>query len=304
MIKKLILNISIVAVVVFVLDFAIGRTLRYFYFKETSGQHFRTTCSMETTEADLLVFGSSRANHHYVPEIFEDSLKTTFYNAGRDGNGILFQTAVLKSVLTRYFPKVIILDAGGFNKEKDNYDRLSSLLPYYRTHKEIRSIIELKSPFEKIKLLSQIYPFNSQIIAIATGNLDFFARSKPDNKGYVALHGEWPAEISYNDAYSAYEVDANKIFALREFINIAKKSGAKIFVIYSPVFLKFKKNLDIEVGNDVCSFENVPYWDFSRDTQFLSNRHLFQDRSHLNHKGATIFSKLIVTKIKQGILVN
>ena len=43
---------------------------------------------MELTKADLLVFGSSRANHHYVPEVFEDSLKLTFYNTGKDGSGI------------------------------------------------------------------------------------------------------------------------------------------------------------------------------------------------------------------------
>ena len=110
MIKKIILNIIIVIGALFILDFGIGRTLRYFYFKETSGLHFRTTYAMEKTEADILIFGSSRANHHYVPEVFEDSLKMKFYNTGRDANGVFFQSAVLKSVLKRYKPKIIIYD--------------------------------------------------------------------------------------------------------------------------------------------------------------------------------------------------
>ena len=110
MIKKVILNIALVLSVVFILDFTIGKTLRYYYFKESSGTHFRTTYAIEKTNADILIFGSSRANHHYVPAIFEDSLKMKFYNTGRDGNGIFFQLAVLKSILKRYTPKIIIFD--------------------------------------------------------------------------------------------------------------------------------------------------------------------------------------------------
>jgi hypothetical protein len=57
MVKKIIVNIILIVAVVLVMDFAIGRILRYFYFKEMSGPHFRVTYAMETTEADVLVFG-------------------------------------------------------------------------------------------------------------------------------------------------------------------------------------------------------------------------------------------------------
>ena len=301
-IKKIILNVAIVAVVVFILDFAIGRTLRFFYFKETSGLHFRTTYSMETTNADILVFGSSRANHHYVPEVFEDSLKTSFYNTGRDGNGIFFQTALLKSVLKRYTPKIIIFDyAGGFGKGAEAYDRMSSLLPYFRTHKEIRSIVELKSSYEIIKLASEIYPFNSQIMTIAIGNLGINKQRKSDDKGYVALYKEWQAKIDSVDDFTSDELDYNKLNALKEFLTIAKKSKAKVFVIYSPIFQKFKRNQEIEICRKICSNEKIPFWDYSKDSLFTNNNKLFQDIEHLNHRGAIIFSNLIANKIKRDI---
>ena len=138
MIKKLIFNTVLVALVVFILDFVIGRTLRHFYFKEIAGIHYRSTYSMEQAEADILIFGASRANRHYATKVFEDSLKMTYYNTGRDANGIFYQTAVLKSVLKRYSPKIIILDySGDFTTKRREYDNLSSLLPYYRTHKEL-----------------------------------------------------------------------------------------------------------------------------------------------------------------------
>jgi hypothetical protein len=303
--KKLVFHILTIVAVIFVIDFTIGRTLRHFYYKESSGLHFRTTYSIDSTRANILIFGSSRANHHYIPEIFEDSLKMTYYNTGSDGNFIFYQLAVLKSVLKRYTPKVIILDySGSFAKDIDSYDRLSSLLPYYRDHKEIRNIIELKSPFERIKLLSEIYPFNSQILTIAIGNLEVNKKRKFDDKGYVALYNKWQGKIDSIGNFTTYSTDSNKLSALKEFLNIAKKSGATVFVVYSPVYQKFNRNQEIEICKTVCSLENVPFWDFSKDTIFLNHNILFQDGEHLNHNGAVIFSKLIIYKIRHKMYNN
>jgi len=259
---------------------------------------------METTEADVLVFGSSRAIDHYVPEIFETSLKMSFYNAGRDNMGVLYQTAVLKSVLKRYTPKIIILDFTGIETGEIESDRLSILLPYYRTHEEIRSIIELKSPFERIKLISQIYPFNSQILLTVIGNLEINKIKRADNNIHVADYEEWKAELDSIPNSIAYTRDSNIIVYFHEFITDAKKSGAKVFIIYSPVFLKYDKNQEIDICNRICNAEHVPFWDFSKDTLFLQNKQFFKDVLHLNHKGAILFSNLVVEKIKLNINKN
>lgn len=301
-IKKIILNIAIVFIVVVILDFAIGSTLRYFFLKESSGLHYRTTYSMDTTEAEILIFGASRATHNYIPEIFEDSLKMSYYNTGRDGNGVFFQTALLKSVLKRYTPKIIIFDyAGGLEKGQKDYDRISSLLPYYEDHEEIRNIIELKSPYERLKLVSKIYPFNSEILTIAMGNLEINKKTNSDNKGYVALYKEWQASIDSIDNSSDYEIDSNKLEAFRVFINTAKKSGAKVYVTFSPIFVKYNRSQEIEICKEICSAENVPFWDYSKDKLFLNNNSLFQDIGHLNHNGALIFSNLVCHSIKDDI---
>ncbi len=155
MFKKLTFNILIILSIIVLIDFVSGRILRYFYFHETSGLHYRTTYSMDSTRAQILIIGSSRANHHYVPSVFEDSLHKTFYNAGRDGNGTFYQLALLKTILKRYTPEIIVFDYSSvFVKGTEEYDQMASLLPYYRTHTEIRSLVEMRSPFEKIKLLS------------------------------------------------------------------------------------------------------------------------------------------------------
>lgn len=299
--KKIIFNIIILIGIVFILDFAIGRILRYFYFRENSGFQFHTTYSMDSTKADILVFGASRANHHYVPEVFEDSLEMSFYNTGRDGvPSSFFSLAILKSILKRYTPKVIILDYNGSSKEEEDYDRLSCLLPYYKTHQEIRKIIALKSPFERVKLLSEIYPFNSEIFSIVMGNLEINKKRYPDSKGYIPLYGKWQNKID-SIISKTYTLDSNKITSLQNFVKIAKESGAKVFVIYSPIFKEFNINPEINVCNKICSFQNIPFWNFSNDSLFLNNKNLFQDPYHLNHEGATIFSKIIVHKMKEYV---
>jgi hypothetical protein len=298
-VKRIIINIVIVIVVVLVFDYLIGRTLRHYYFKETSGFHYRTTYSMEKTDADILIFGSSRANHHYIPEVFEDSLKMTFYNTGRDGNGILFQTAVLQSALKRYKPKLIIIDYyGEFIKNDEAFEGLQSLLPYYRTHEEIRKYVTQKSPFERIKLLSEIYPFNSQILSIAIGNLEMNKQRYDDKKGYVPLYTIWPSPIETISKYEEYPVDTVKVVALRSFLELARNAKARVLVIYSPIFQKFEKKQEIEICRGICSAENVPFWDYSKDTLFLNHNNLFRDVQHLNDNGAKIFSNLIVSRIK------
>jgi hypothetical protein len=302
MIKKLVLNILLVAAVVFVLDFAIGRTLRHFYFREVAGFHYRTTYSMEKTNEEVLVFGASRANHHYVPSVFEDSLQLSFYNTGRDGNGIFYQAALLRSVLKRYTPKVIILDyKGEFWKGPQEYDQMSSLVPYYRTHEEIRDLVELRGRWERVKLLSETYPFNSQALTIAIGNMDMNKQRNADTKGYVPLESDRAPALRVYTRGELYVVDSTKVNAFREFVVNARKSGAKVYVIYSPLYQKLALYQEVDICRQICEENNVPFLDFSRDKFWLERGNLFYDGVHLNHQGATLFSTMIAGYIKRDL---
>ena len=88
--------------ILFILDFSIGNILRYLYFNQNAGLLYRTTYSLDSTNADFLIFGSSTANHHYDPYIFEKRLNMSVYNTGRDANTIFYNYAVFQSILKRY----------------------------------------------------------------------------------------------------------------------------------------------------------------------------------------------------------
>lgn len=299
--RKFIFSILVVLVLIFILDFAIGRTLRYFYFRENQGFEYSTTYAMDSTKADVLVFGASRAKYHYVPKVFDDSLKMSFYNTGNDGEAIFFQLAVLRAALKRHTPKIIILDYNsGLAKGEDGYNEISFLLPYYKTHEEIRRIVELKSPYERVKLVSEIYPFNSKIITIILNNLSRNNKKDIGDRGFLPRFGEWQYKIDTIRNTIPYIVDTNKLNALHEFLNIAKESGAKLFVVYSPIYERYEREPDeISICKGICSSENIPFWDLSQDTLFQNNVHLFFDTHHLNMGGASLFSKIVANEIKE-----
>ncbi len=296
------MRLGIFAATVFVLDLAAGTLLRHYYFKQQSGPLYQTTYSMETATPDIMIFGSSRANHHYVPEVFEEELGMSYYNAGKDGNQIHYHYAVLESVLKRYTPKIIILDVASKDiiKFDESYDRLSSLLPYYKTHPEIRPMANLKSRFEKYKLVSASYPFNSIMLNILKGNSN--ARDEKNDKGYIPLNKIWTAPLAADPYQQPEEIDSLKLQYFEKFIETCKNAGVKLYVAFSPIYIRYDQPpVALQVVGEICRKYEVPFYDYSKDQEFLSNPSLFSDRSHLNGKGAAVYSEKIAKEIKKSL---
>ena len=85
-------------VLVFLGDLIIGTSLDYLYQNVKSGLFYTTSYSINKSTADILIFGNSRANHHYNPKIIEEETGLTCYNTGRDGQSIFFNTSVFKLI--------------------------------------------------------------------------------------------------------------------------------------------------------------------------------------------------------------
>lgn len=301
-IRFFLLKLLIFIATVYVFDFVAGKLLQHFYFIQQSGLQYRTTYSMEKTTADMLVFGASRANHHYQTEVFEKEIPGySVYNAGRDGNSIFYHYAVLKAILHRYTPKIVILDFenGALAKDEQSYDRIASLLPYYGRHPEIRAIVDLKSTYEKIKLYSNTYPFNSALLTIAIGNLELNKTRANDIKGYVPLKSVWTESIAYDTGTVTRNIlDTNKIACYENFIKDCKNQGTKVFIFVSPYYILFK-NPDYSVlkGQEIAKKYNVDFYDYTADTVFTANRSLFSDLVHLNDSGARVYTKMVIQDI-------
>ena len=67
--------------------------------KNPENMWLKTAYTVEKVNADVVVIGSSKASHHYVPQMLEDSLGMTVYNCGQDGCFLLYQNCIVNMIL-------------------------------------------------------------------------------------------------------------------------------------------------------------------------------------------------------------
>lgn len=305
------LNLLLFVALLAVSDLGLGRLLQHLFFTQTSGKFHRITESVMETTAEVLVMGSSHANRHYVPQVFSDTLGMSCYNAGVQGQGILFTNAMQRLILARYTPKVMILnlDPRMICESAEAYDRLADLLPYYHlAPNELAPFVRLKSRFEPVKLLSRLYPYNSKIIHIAK----YWLSPQVDFNGYRPLHGELqtqPARSAahaarFADASAEEKIDQNFVDALQDFVATARKANIELFCVISPHYggAGIDRSSMQPIVRDILAKHHIAVLDHSNDEAIIGNPILFFDQSHLNANGALIFSKTVASEIRNLLL--
>ena len=300
-ISQFFLRAFVFCTILFVLDISIGALLRYLYFKQEFGFMHATTYAIDSTRADIIVFGSSTANHHYSPQIFEKRMKSSLYNAGRDGSGIFYHYSILLGMLKRYTPKIAIFDfdIGEFQKDQISYDRMSSLLPYYKSHPEIKQLIDQRSSFEKFKLLSKIYPFNSLIFSVISKDLNLNREEEEaaNDNGFIPLQRYWKMPLTI-DTTKTYDLDDKEIAVFKSFVKLCLNSHIKLYIVISPRFEKREtEDLSVVIAKRIANEYNMPIFNYLDDSSFLNDAGQFADKLHLNYIGAKKFSNKVADSI-------
>ncbi len=233
--------------------------------------------------------------------ILQDSLHLSSYNAGRDGEFILYHYCIFKNILVRKDVKVIVFDLHPQEFEINlGYDALSELLPFYNSHKEIRSMLNLRSKFEKYNAISNLYRYNSLISTIIINNV--IPKKDSSLKGYLPLYSQLRDTVLDGNIPGNTNLDSLKVNLFKTLLSEAKKSRVKMFVFVSPLFQK--KGITPEsiiVAKHLCSEYNVPFYDFSQSAFFMTHAKCFADINHLNNLGAGIYSELVVNALKRGL---
>ena len=284
-------------VCLFVLDLLIGKVLKFSYFNQKNGKLYNLTIGLEHQQNDVLIFGSSRAMHHYDPEIISDSLMMTCYNMGYDGKGILYHNAVLDVILERYTPKIIVLDilSEELFEKPQSYDHLSILNPYAHNHPVLWNTLSLVSPFEKLKHISFIYPYNSTLLRVIAGNIKRGGKDISDN-GFTPQDGLIKLPVKQVPINMDVRIDSNKLDAFDKFLLKCAENNVELYIVFSPTFSTPQASSSMECIADRCDDIGIPFINFSNNRNY-TNYELFLDVDHLNSHGAVVFSKDIASKI-------
>lgn len=265
-----------------VLDVLFGLVCGYMNeHSKGGGTRSRYYVCKESNE-DVLIFGSSRAKHHYVPDIIEDSLRMTCYNAGEDGNGIIYGYGLLRMITQRYSPKLIVYDVTGYDLyEDDNMKYLDLMKPYY-FESGIDSLFWAVEPKTRLMMLSSLYRYNTTCLRVL-GNYIRPMTNYP--KGYSALYNtmDYDPEIKVK---TPGKVDSLKLVYFEKFICLAKKNDINLICCVSPYFGLQLDDSYFGSVKDVCNQYSIPFLNDGVDPDISSDKALFQDISHMNDIGA------------------
>ena len=190
--KKFILHILVFFAIVTAVDYVAGKVFRYIQIK-AGGRTGAEWYACKEMKEDIIIMGSSRAIHHYVPRIIADSLGMSCFNAGQDGNGIILQYGRWKMISERYTPKLIIYDVNpDFDFcRNDNMAYVDRLKPFCEKESVKDYIVDIL-PMEKLKLSSQMYRYNYKFIEMVS---DCVKGASDNLKGYIPLLGKIRKEI-------------------------------------------------------------------------------------------------------------
>ncbi len=295
--RQWILNIAIIAVIVAVADWATGAAgnamLRH--MPDTGTFEADINQALTRKSADVLILGSSKAKHHYVPRVLEDSLGMSVYNAGADGHDVAYACLVLQSWLTRCTPRVVVLDICNSMVNGDWIDNsIADIKCYYGQNKAVTAYIDSSRDWRlKLKLHSNLYRLNGSLVWLTKAMLKHPAAT---TDGYSPLYG---SDIEHgNTTYGPFTPSHVEAEQLRRIAWLCRRNGIRLHVVLSP---------NHEIDNGMRHWlaaetkrDSVAFADMTEAPEVWADRY-YKDRGHLNNDGAVMFTSMITTMLRQDL---
>ena len=298
--KKFIMYILVFFVVVIIIDQFVGFVGDYMLHnsKPSPAKQFDDLCLNDNH--DILIMGSSRALHHYIPQIIGDTLCMDVYNAGYGGNGIILAYGILQMIIEREPPKYILYDiAWAFDllvyEPDDNNTRYLSTLKKYRKHDGVAEVLKDISWGTYLKSFSGIYRYNSDLL---NSIKYFWWGSTFYEDGYVPLYGELNDSTRQNTEIELFAEDNTKIKYLHKFVQTCQENDICLIFALSPQYGYIDERV-IKLIKKISEQYNITLLDYY--DVFQNDMTLFQDELHMNDKGATEYSKKVAVSLREFI---
>lgn len=298
--KKFIILLFALFAILAGIDIATGLVFDKLTLSAKRGYTGRNEFIADKLHDPVLVFGSSRSVHHYDPQVLADSLGVPCYNCGQDGMGIITFYGRFKLLTARYTPRLIIYDVTtDFDlRRNDNVTYLTWLKPYYN-RPGIDSIFWHVEPTERVKMLSNMFRYNSKALQIITDN-----KPGDDNddalKGFVPLDGIMTYDKEEDATKTQVDFDPVKLYYISRLVKDCSAKGIRLVFAISPLYNSVKQP-DAYLADflTLARKQNVPVINHYYDTRFATNKNLFQDTYHMNRSGAEIYTSILAHEIKQ-----
>lgn len=285
--------------IVYVFDRLGGFMMRHVYYHSNSTINVKIRQSVNGSNHNLVLLGSSTCHHHYVTTIIEDSLSLSAYNAGvRGGSNIYFNYALVKLMMINNSPKYIVYDIipSDFAQISNSYDKLIPLSPYYGISESVDSLFDEAQLSWKYDV-SHLYRYNGKFTTSVAG---LFLPLDTTGKGYQPKFGMLYDVKPKIKERASYIVDNNKILYLQKLKHFCDEKGIMLIFAVSPAFHYCPSNEYSEIRK-FAKKNGIKFFDYSNNSIFVGKNALFYDEMHLNDEGAHKYSSMIAHDLKSII---
>lgn len=285
-------------------DQAGGRVLDAIFARVGTGEFAgRPNRSLRHTEAEIVVFGSSRAVYHIDPEVLSSSLHRAAYNAGSAGRGIGYARA-LESLLLRRGSraKVFVLVVDMDELWSRHAARVSVLAPFWGESEVLDEMLEARTPLARWKLRSGVYRYNSMILPVVANWL--FESEADVGGGFVRMKAGRKLDPSIRPTPRRIPgpVNGYQVELFRGFIRDAREHGVDVILITAPRWRPDGLAPMERAGRPriaaIARQEGALYAPIDHLThpEFVDPT-LFADETHLTPEGAALYSRQLAAVI-------
>ena len=235
---------------------------------------------------DVVILGSSRANNHFVTQLFEEKGLKAF-NYGMSGGHLFEASLLLKLMIERKYKieNVIIETDLNLSNEKRAEGVAAKFLPYVHNSKLIEKHFSQEKDFLKLFYIPfyRYIAFDAQIgFREMFFNLIQKKTSHLQNLGYAALKGN---NGKMKNDLRALKPIQNKYY--EEIKQICAANNIKLIAVMTPMCSN-TKGLDYfkKVSNiypEIHNYENV-----------VNDDKYFSSCGHMNDQGARLFTSRII----------
>lgn len=260
--------------------------------------------------ANILIYGSSRAQVHVSPLIISDSLGRSCYNLGLTGHNFWAQYFRHKELLKYNAKPVLIIhsvDVWTLVKREDLFNP-DQFLPYMLFNHSIATFTDAYIGYTTVDFWVPLIRYYGKKVAILHTIKNLFV-SQPKRagrtRGYEGKQATWNNDLV--DAQASLNTIDLKIDSLTftlfdRYIKECQEQKIEIILVYTPEYIEgqqFVKNRDaiLDTYRYFSTKYGIPFLDYSNDPISVEKEY-FYNASHLNKRGSELFTQKLAQDIK------
>jgi hypothetical protein len=260
----------------------------YIFMQSRNRGKIETVFNSSAKKYDVVILGSSRANNHFVSQMFEDKGLKTF-NYGMSGGHLFEASLMLKLMVERkYEIKNVILEADlNLASDQESEGVATKFLPYVHCSKVIKDHFSKEESFNELYHIPfyRYLKFDSKIGFREIYKIASKEKTNAlDNLGYYPLEKHKNGNMK-NNIVNLNPLPHNKYY--EEIKSICKKNNINFIAVMTPMcenvvgmnyFDKVKKAYP-----EIHNYENT----------VIENKY-FSSCGHMTDEGARLFTARII----------